>query len=445
MTMTPGAPCALASSGSTSASSDEYAISVFLGSTPAGTASAPGTAVTVVASSSNPSIGTQTLELPAPSGDPASFAAVAQAVGPHLIDVGWTPMDDATNVVDFKIYRRAAGARRGALVASVSPDGRTWHDGSVASGGSYTYTVVATLAAGSRKASTGFVAAPPAMTVSTMDAISGKGMFLYFTPDTTDANAYVKYDPQTVIAKAVASGISHIEVRMARGTFVEGASGPARVWLDALIDKAAASGIKLIAWQVPRRSSSADAATAVAAARYETDAGNGFAGLSLDIEDGANYMGAGELAKQRMVDDIETVRQAVGPRYLLVATVMSPALTHWTNARYPFARIAPFASVMQPMEYWHHFYSSSHHAYSQDEVASACADSVTLTRQVAGRDIPVNVAGQSDDLGTTGPPSPDEIGWCLAASKNAGAIGQTFFDWRGTTDDNWTAIAGFAW
>jgi len=44
------------------------------------TASAPGTAVTVVASSSNPSIGTQTLELPAPSGDPASFAAVAQAV-----------------------------------------------------------------------------------------------------------------------------------------------------------------------------------------------------------------------------------------------------------------------------------------------------------------------------------------------------------------------------
>ena len=98
------------------------------------------------------------------------------------------------------------------------------------------------------------------------------------------------------------------------------------------------------------------------------------------------------------------------------------------------------------MEYWHHFYSSAHHAYTQDEVTAACADSVSLTRQVTGRDdIPINVAGQSDDLGTTGPPSPDEIAWCLQGSKNAGAIGQTFFDWRGTNDDNWSAIAGFAW
>ena len=401
--------------------------------------------VTVVATSTNPAVGRQSLDIPAPPVDPAAFAAVAQAIGPHLIDVGWMPLPATSNVVEYKIYRRTAGARHGALVASVSPTGRTWHDDSVAPSTSYKYTVVAALDGGDLVASTRFVSTAGAMTSSNVDAISGKGMFLYFTPSTADENGYDKYDPNAIIAKAVSSGISHIEVRMARGTFFEGGNAASRAWLDALIDKAAASGIKLIAWQVPRRASSADAAAAVAAARYETAGGNGFAGLSLDIEDGDNYMGVGDAAKQRMVDHIQTVRQAVGPDFLLVATVMSPALTHWTNARYPFARIAPFASVMQPMEYWHHFYSSSHHAYTQDEVASACADSVSLTRQVAGRDIPINVAGQSDDLGTTGPPSPDEIGWCLAASKNAGAIGQTFFDWRGTNDDNWTAIAGFAW
>ena len=401
--------------------------------------------VTIVATSSNPAIGRQSLDLPGPASDSASFAAVAKPIGPHLVDVGWMPLGASLGVVDYKIYRRAAGARHGSLVASVSPGGRTWHDGSVAPATSYKYTVVASLPIGAFTASTPFVVTPGAMPRSTVDAISGKGMFLYFTPNTADENGYDKYDPGAIIAKAISTGISHIEVRMTRGTFAESANAGARAWLDALIDKAAASGIRLIAWQVPRRSSSADAAAAVAAARYLTAAGNGFAGLSLDIEDGDNYMGLGEVAKQRMVDQIETVRQAVGPDYLLVATVMSPALTHWTNARYPFARIAPFASVMQPMEYWHHFYSSSHHAYTQDEVTAACADSVSMTQQAAGRDIPINVAGQSDDLGTTGSPSPDEIAWCLSGSKNAGAIGQTFFDWRGTNDDNWTAIAGFAW
>ncbi len=408
------------------------------------TVGANGATASVVAAASDPSIGTQTLSLPPTQDASGGFNAVAQAVGPHLVDVGWTPLEDAAGVVEYKVYSRARGSKHGVLLGVVSPHGHSWQDAAVAPDTTYEYTVVASTGAGVLRASTG-VQTPQALADSSLDAISGKGMFLYFTPNAADANAFAAYDPDAVVAKARAARISHIEVRLARGTFFEASTPAARAWLDALIDKATAAGIKLIAWQVPRRSSSADAATAVGAAAYETAAGNGFAGLALDIEDGDNYMGSGEIAKQRMVDQIEMVRKAVGPDYLLVATIMSPALTHWTNARYPFARIAPYASVLQPMEYWHHFYTASHHAYTQDEVASACADSVTLTQRVAGRAMPVNVAGQSDDLGTTGAPSPDEIGWCLAAARQAGAIGQTFFDWRGTGDDDWSAIAGFAW
>jgi len=401
--------------------------------------------VAVVVTDANAALGRQAITIAKPVIGPLSFQAVARAVGPHLVAVGWTPLVADIGVTEYKIYRRQDGSPNGVLVANVSPSGRTWQDTSVAANTAYGYSVIASTSDGGAKAWTGAVQTPAALQGSSFDAISGKGMFLYFVPNASDANSYAKYDPDAVIARARASGISHIEIRMARGTFVENATPPVHAWLDALIDKAAGAGIKLIAWQVPRRATAADAATAVAAAEYTTAAGNGFAGLALDIEDGDNYMGTGEEAKQRMVDHIEMVREAVGPDYLIVATVISPALTHWTNARYPFARIAPYASVMQPMEYWHHFYSSTGHAYTQDEVASACANSVALTRQQAGRDIPINVAGQSDDLGATGPPAPDEITWCLGAAKNAGAIGQTFFDWRGTDADDWSAIAGFAW
>lgn len=405
---------------------------------------AEGTSFTIVAATDDATLGRQTLTLTSPSNSLSTFSAAAQPIGGRIVVVGWMRLPPA-GVTQYKIYRRKAGASHGHLIATVSPMGRTWRDDSTSPGTAYSYTVIASTSSGSLHASTGFVTTGNALPATDLSAISGKGMFLYFTPNPSDENSYLKYDPATIIARAHASGISHIELRMARGTFLEAATPASRAWLDEFIDRASAAGIRLIAWQVPRRSTAADAATAVAAAEYTTPSGNGFAGLSLDIEDGDNYMGNGDIAKQRMLDQIALVREAVGPEYLVVATVMSPALTHWTNARYPFAGIATYASVLQPMEYWHHFYSSTHHSYTQGEVSGACADSVSLTRQQAGRDIPINVAGQSDDLGTTGRPSPDEIGWCLAAAKSAGAIGQTFFDWRGTGDDGWSAIADFAW
>jgi len=408
------------------------------------TVDAGGSPVDVDADTAPPDGPSVSLALPPPPSDPASFAAVAQPVGPYLIDVGWMPLA-GTGVTQFKIYRKKAGAARGTLVADVSPGGASWHDGSAQPSTTYEYTVVAQTSDGARSAMTGAVTTPAVLPSTDIGAISGKGMFLYFVPDPSDPNGFPIYDPDAVVAKAKTAGITHIELRMARGTFIEAATPDARAWLDRFIDKAVSAGITLIAWQVPRRASTDDAAAAVSIAEYRTPEGYGFSALALDIEDGDNYMGEGEAAKQRMVDQIEMVRQAVGPEYLVVATVMSPKLTHWTNQRYPYDRIAPYATVMQPMEYWHHYYSSTGHEYSQDEVTSACADSVSMTQALAGRDVPVDVAGQSDDLGTTGAPSGDEIGWCLTGSKSAGAVGQTFFDWRGTGDDAWSAIAGFDW
>lgn len=401
--------------------------------------------VVVNAAAVSPAGSTANIQLPAPPSDAAHFAAVAQAIGPHLVDVGWSPLAQTAGVTEFKVYRAVAG-EHGKLIGVVSPGGHAWQDASVQPDESYGFTVVAVTDAGTALvAATDAVSTPDALPAQPLATISGKGMFLFFVPDADDPNGYDRYDPAAVVARAKSAGITHIELRMARGTFFEGATPLARAWLDDLIDDASTAGIALVAWQVPRRASSDDAAQAVATARYRTPAGNGFAALALDVEDGENYMGDAADARQRMVDEMRTVREAVGPSYLLVATVMSPALTHWTNARYPYSRIAPYASVLQPMEYWHHFSLSSGHAYTQDEVTGACASSVSLTRSLAGLDLPVDVAGQSGDLGTTGPPSPDEIGWCLNGARSAGAIGGTFFDWRATGDDAWAELTSYHW
>ncbi len=400
--------------------------------------------VTVNASSVMPDAGSASVTLPAPPASAASFAAVAKAIGPHLVSVGWSPLAATENVAEYRVYRRHPGGTR-ALIAVVSSGGHAWRDASVTPSVAYEYSVVAQLAAGSAVAVADPLQTPDEMPSTSLDAASGKGMFLFFSPDTNDPNTYTRFDPDEVVARAAKAGVGEIELRMSRGTFFEAASGQSQAWLDRMIDAAAGAGIKLLAWSVPRRSTADDVAESVMLARYRTAAGNGFAGLALDLEPGDRYMGHGALAGDRMAAYMQLARQAVGPDYLLIATVMSPRLTHWTNDDYPYSRIARYASALQPMEYWHHYRGASHHEYAQTDVAGHCADVVALTQSLAGRQVPVNVAGQSADLGSTGKPSADELGWCLGAAKSAGAIGETFFNWQGTTSDQWAAIEAYRW
>jgi hypothetical protein len=268
-------------------------------------------------------------------------------------------------------------------------------------------------------------------------------MFLYFSSLAADPRYFRHYEPAEVIAEAQRAGIHVIELRMARGACTMAQTQAAHAWLDHLIDDAAAADIRLLAWTVPRRVTTQDLAQTIAAAEYTTANGNGFDGLALDLETGQNYMGDGAKARERMVEYIHDVRAATGPRYLIVATVASPRFADESD--YPYAGIARYADVLQPMEYWHYFDEAAHHEYGRGEVAGAAAAAVAQTRELAGRDIPVNVAGQSVALEGTGAPSGREIRWSLDASKSGGAIGETFFDWAGTGPDAWAAIQAFDW
>jgi hypothetical protein len=399
--------------------------------------------VTISAASESPDLGDASITLPAPPADAASFAAVAASVGPHLNSVGWTPLPDDAGVSAYHVYRSTNGGPK--VLVTTAPAGTSfWRDTTVTPDVAYDYSVVAQIGGDDISALTETVQTPGEMPRTSLESLAGKGMFLFFSADAGDKNNYQQFDPDDVVALAVKAGVGEIELRMSRGTFFEATTPDARAWLDRLIDKSASAGIRLVAWTVPRRATSEDVAKSIAQARYVTASGNGFAGLALDLEPGDRYMGHGALAADRIAAYMELARKAVGPDYLVVATVMSPRLTHWTNEDYPYSRIARFATAMQPMEYWHH-YRDGAHEYAQSDVAGDCSDVVGLVQSLAGRHVPVNVAGQSTDLGRTGTPSADEVGWCLSAAKSAGAIGETFFDWQGTTRDQWAAIEAYRW
>ena len=375
----------------------------------------------------------------------AGFSVTAQPVGPHLINVGWTPLKAPNAIAGYKVYRSSGEGEANQLVADLPADRSNWRDTSIDPGSRYRYVVSADAPDQDIHASADTVTAPAELPPADVSVLAGKGMFLYFSSVAGDPHDYRKYDPDAVIAEAQKAGIRVIELRMARGTSFMAETPAARAWLNHIIDAASTAGIKLVAWTVPRRVTTEDVLQSVSAAEYTTPSGNGFVGLALDLETGARYMGDGAAAKESMVRYIDAVRSAVGPHYLLIATVASPLMGHLTNADFPYARIAAYADVMQPMEYWHYFDESVHHAYAHREVAGVAAATVLRTRALAGRDIPVDIAGQSVDLEGTGAPSGREISWSLDAAKSVGAIGETFFDWAGTQPDAWAAIQAFEW
>ncbi len=382
--------------------------------------------------------------LPAPDDHPEAFSVAARALGPHLVQVGWTPLAAAAGVSSYRILRFDNEGGPPELVAIVGAGRHAWQDRTVAPDATYRYTIVAQAGNDPLQASTGIINTPPDLVAQPISSLRGKGMFLYFSTLPGDAHSFRRYDPQAVVAQARAVGIRVIELRMARGACAMAETPASRAWLNRLIDTAAESGITLLAWTVPRRDNAEDIAQSVAAAAYRTPQGHGFAGLALDLETGSNYMGDGWEASQAMVAYAAAVRAALGPAYLLVAIVQSPAM-EYAPADYPYAAIARYASVLQPMEYWHYFDQSVHHEYGRAEVAGAAARAVSRLRALAGRDVAVDLAGQSADLVGTGSPSGREIAWSLAGARGAGAIGEVFFDWVGTRPDEWAAIQAFDW
>jgi hypothetical protein len=359
--------------------------------------------------------------------------AVAAPVGPHLVRIGWFPRLRSTETV--RIFRAdARGTYR--LAAAVNAPASSWDDDGVEPGRVARYIVTTPQTRGPVEL---HADVPRELPPSTADAIRGKSAWLAFSGDPLDDESYAKLDPDRIVATAVRAGLRSVELRLAYGAFDE-STPEAKATVDRIVDGLAAHRIATIGWTVPRAASFEDLARNAEVAAYRTPAGNGITGLAVDLERGEEFMG-GPRGKDDLRTYLATLRRAVGPRVLLIATIEDPYLEHLDQTKFPYREIARDADVLQPMTYWRMMGPWD----TIPKVQTAIAGSVALVRRLAARDVPIDVGAQTGVLSKRGAPPGEELTAAIEASRRAGAIGVTFYDWNGTGPEQWDAIARAAW
>ena len=149
----------------------------------------------------------------------------------------------------------------------------------------------------------------------------GKGMWLYVPGEIEGGSV------DALVARAQQVGLTHVYVRTgsSRGGFY------AQRYMDELLPKAHAAGLRVYGWDFPYLDDvDADVTRAVAAVTYTTLEGDRIDGFAADIEtasEGTNLSAEGAAAYG------QRLREAVGPAYPLVAVVPRPSTQ--MQARYP--------------------------------------------------------------------------------------------------------------
>lgn len=357
---------------------------------------------------------------------------VAQALGPHMVQIGWFPQElRMARVVRYD----ASGVHR--TLAVIAGPSSTYRDTSVAPGRSYRYVLDR---AGMQPVQVRATvpAAPPPTTIANA---SGKAMWLYFTTSPLDPIYYKHLNPRAIADQAARAGLHYVELRTAYGAYWE-ITPEAKPTIDAIIDDLAARGIGTIGWSVPRDTTFEDLQASVRNAYYRTARGTPLAGLAVDLERGDEFMGGAPQGLPALYQYMSYLRSSLGSRYLLVATIEDPYLEHLTQQQYPYEQIARFSDVLQPMTYWRMMRKQTG---TPAQVGGILRSSFDAVRALARRPIAISIGGQTNAIGPNGSPPGDEITASLDASKAAGAIGECFFAWDGTQPDQWSALAAYRW
>ena len=358
---------------------------------------------------------------------------VAAALGPHLVQIGWFPV--ATTPV--RIVRIDGRGRRRDL-ATLPAGTSTFRDATVVPDAHYRYVVTR----GAAVARLAVVSVPPPLPRTPSTLASGKGMWLYWSVNPLDDNFYGKLDPQAIVDQAIKAGLHYVELRTAYGAHWL-IPPEAKPTIDAIIDGLAAHGIVPMGWTVPREVTFEDLSASMRTVDYRTASGTRLRGIALDLERGDDFMGADPHGLQALALYPRYLREALGPHYLIVATVEDPYLEHLDDTKYPYAQIARSVDVLQPMSYWRMM--ARHDDLSPAVVRTMLQHSYSTLLADADRSLPISIGGQTTAEGRYGYPPADEILASLEASKEAGAIGECFFDWDGTQPYQWNAIAAFPW
>ena len=264
---------------------------------------------------------------------------------------------------------------------------------------------------------TAALARPPSVPVPTRRGALpvGKGMWIWLS-DRAEGG-----DPQAIVGRARAAGLTHLYVRTAslRQGFY------AAAFLDRLLPLAHAASIRVYAWDFPYLDDvPGDVNRAVQAITHVTPDGHRVDGYVADIElrsmgvnvnpDTARAFGTG-------------LRRAVGPNYPLIACVPRPSPALVT---YPFAEVVASFDAVAPMVYW----------LGRDPAAHVVGAVADLSRY--GK--PVIPVGQAYDGaaegGPPGVPPRAEIHSFMQGGEHAGATAVSWWSWQHADQQAWDAV-----
>lgn len=358
---------------------------------------------------------------------------VAKALGPHLVQVGWFPQEQRL----ARLVRIDENGKR-SVAALIAGPSSTFRDTHVRPKHRYRYILYR---ADRPPVKIATLKTPPDGPPTSIAMASGKAMWLFFSTNPVDANYYGKMNPQKIVAQAVRAGLHYVELRTAYGAYWQVTPG-AKPTIDAIIDGLAAHGIGTMGWTVPRDTTFEDLAASLQTVFYRTAKGTPLTGLAIDVERGDEFMGDDPHGLAALWMYMKYLREAVGPKYLLVATIEDPYLEHLNNKKYPYRQIAKYSDVLQPMSYWRMMRRKPTTPAFVKVLLKASYDKVLYE---SGRKLPVSFGGQTTREGRNGNPPADEIIASLEVAKQVGAIGECFFDWDGTQPYQWDALAAYRW
>jgi hypothetical protein len=244
----------------------------------------------------------------------------------------------------------------------------------------------------------------------------GKGMWIW-QPDQVEGG-----DVNAMVARATATGLTHVYVRM--GSSVDGfTAGP---FLDALLPAAHASGLRVYGWDFPYfQDVNADVMRAVQAIRYTTPDGQRIDGFSPDIETQSEGV---SLSPEAASAYSTGLRAAVGIGYPLIATVPRPS--DFIQSFYPYAQVLPSFDAVAPMVYW-----------LNRQPDSDVAGAIEFFKQFGKPVIPIGQAYDGGlEGGRPGPPTPDEIQRFISTADAHGAVGVSFWSWQHADQSVWDTI-----
>ncbi len=234
--------------------------------------------------------------------------------------------------------------------------------------------------------------------------------------------------PGAAVHKMAREGIRTLYLQTSN--FSRGKPFVYRTGVGRFLDAAHRDGIRVVAWYLPGfRNVRFDLHRSLAAVRYRSPNGNRFDSYAVDIESPA--VARASTRTRRLLALSRRLRKAVGPDYPLGAIIPSPrglddSATYWP--RFPFRPLARLYDVFLPMTYftWRVSGEQGAHWYTAESIG-------IIRRRTHDHTVPIHVIG---GIGA----SPSETRGFVAAIRERGAIGASYYTFPITPSDDWQPL-----